>query len=98
MLTTSCCSIAVGQKLADYTHRLLGQGMLDGDTIPTIASWDFRHYPAPTSTCTWTLNGTMVRVTTACTRDDDCFTEEACSRCVAGRCRPLPVCRYDPFR
>jgi hypothetical protein len=96
--TGPCCSITVGDGLADFSHHLEGHGPLDGPTLAALARWDFRHYPAPASGCTWTLDGTMTRLSAACSGDDECVAAEACARCVSGRCRPLPACRYDPLR
>ncbi|MGH7893709.1 MAG: hypothetical protein ACREQL_03525 [Candidatus Binatia bacterium] len=95
--TGPCCSIIREGVSADFSHRLEGPMPVGDSTSPVTARWDFRHYPTATAQCGWSLTGTLTRTGATCATDDDCLGPDACSRCVVGRCRPLPECRYVPF-
>jgi len=93
--------ILLGSYDYDYSRHLSGTLPVTGGQVAVMQRWSFtpgRQAPPGATACTRSVTGVMTAVAPPCTSDLDCIDQDACARCVAGACRWLPDCRYDPTR
>jgi hypothetical protein len=94
-----CCSIIEDEAAVRYTRRLSGVLPTIDGRLRATEEWDLDSDADPNvSICTRTAVGTMTRTGSSCTVDADCIGDDACTRCLEGRCTRVPGCRYDPRR
>ena len=88
-------STTVGSSNVDYQETLAANGFSPAHAPNATMTLAFEDSATDTPVCSGTTSGSLVPM--ACADDDACIAADGCSRCIGGRCRQLPRCRWEDW-